>query len=428
MKTKMLVLLGAAALLALPMSALAKVGGVCSDCHTMHNSKAGATMALTDSGAASVTPNAVLLIGSCVGCHASGGTDPIETWGTSSVPQVNHSGADLAGGNFAYISGLKGGAASDRKGHNVIDMLTADATLTGPPGMGRGATSSSMHTGSAAVPNTTFTCAGNDGCHGTRNGLISAAVAASTDYVAGTAAVIDDPLTLTIDETADAIPQVGTAAVAGVKKTGLNAIKGAHHNNASGTIDGTTFDALKDGNSYRFLRGVYGVEDADWENTKDAADHNGYFGTNGSPFGTGCNDCHDPINHGSAIDASMQAPSNSISGFCATCHGTFHADTDANGSFIRHPTDYALPGTSEYAAYTVYDPSVPVARTDLTTAPGTVTPGNGQDLVSCLSCHVAHGSANEGMLRFDYAGMVADGGANTTGCFVCHTTKDTGGL
>ncbi len=55
-----------------------------------------------------------------------------------------------------------------------------------------------------------------------------------------------------------------------------------------------------------------------------------------------------------------------------------------------------------------------------------MTPGGGHDLVMCLSCHVAHGSDNAGMLRFDYADMVAGGGTNTTGCFACHTTKDTG--
>ena len=78
-------------------------------------------------------------------------------------------------------------------------------------------------------------------------------------------------------------------------------------------------------------------------------------------------------------------------------------------------------------AYTVYDPTAPVARTNLTMADNSVvTPGGGTDLVACLSCHAAHGSANEGMLRFDYADMIAGGGANTTGCFACHSTKDTG--
>jgi predicted CXXCH cytochrome family protein len=399
MKNKLLVMLAAAMFLALPMTALAKISGDCADCHTMHNSKAGAPMAqLSDGSGPSLTPFPVLLISDCVGCHASGGADAIADFNGSQVPQVySTSATDLAGGNFAYIDGAKGGGADERKGHNVIDILSADSTLTGPPGMGRGATSSSMHTASAAVPAASFTCAGNDGCHGVRNRLAGQNVDGN-----------------------------GT----NVKLQGLAAMTGAHHYNVDGQIDGTVAgaDATDPASSYRFLNGTYGTEDADWQNTVSASDHNDYFGVNGTPFVTalGCENCH-TNGHGSTTTAYMQAPSHSISGYCATCHGTFHADTDASGSFVRHPTDYALPNKTEYAAYTAYDPAAPIARTNLTLADNSVvTPGGGSDVVACLSCHVAHGSDNAGMLRFDYASMVAGGGDNTTGCFVCHTTKDTG--
>jgi predicted CXXCH cytochrome family protein len=135
--------------------------------------------------------------------------------------------------------------------------------------------------------------------------------------------------------------------------------------------------------------------------------------------------CH-AVGTGSSVTAIMTTPSHSISGYCATCHGTFHADT-TSGSFVRHPTDYALPNKTEYAAYTAYDVNAPIARTNLTLADNSlVTPGSGSDLVACLSCHVAHASDNAGMLRFDYASMVAGGGENTEGCFACHTTKDSG--
>jgi predicted CXXCH cytochrome family protein len=90
-------------------------------------------------------------------------------------------------------------------------------------------------------------------------------------------------------------------------------------------------------------------------------------------------------------------------------------------------SDYALPSKTEYAAYTLYDPNAPIARTNLTVADNSVVaPGSGTDVVACLSCHVAHGSDYAGMLRFDYATMIAGSGENGTGCFVCHTTKDTG--
>ena len=43
----------------------------------------------------------------------------------------------------------------------------------------------------------------------------------------------------------------------------------------------------------------------------------------------------------------------------------------------------------------------------------------------CLSCHQAHASDHDYMLRFDYAGMVAgtNPAADGTGCLACHTTK-----
>jgi hypothetical protein len=48
--------------------------------------------------------------------------------------------------------------------------------------------------------------------------------------------------------------------------------------------------------------------------------------------------------------------------------------------------------------------------------------------VMCLSCHRAHGSPYNDMLRWDYDGMVAGngsgGGNDGTGCFKCHSEKD----
>jgi predicted CXXCH cytochrome family protein len=51
---------------------------------------------------------------------------------------------------------------------------------------------------------------------------------------------------------------------------------------------------------------------------------------------------------------------------------------------------------------------------------------NSQGIVLCLSCHRAHGSAHDDLLRWDYAGMQAGttGAEAGSGCFICHTTKD----
>jgi hypothetical protein len=178
--------------------------------------------------------------------------------------------------------------------------------------------------------------------------------------------------------------------------------------------------ALEANGYFRFLSGhmsgdgygVEGIEDSDWQYTVAAADHNEYLGEEISLTSAG---------------GFTNILENTMTAYCTGCHGNFHTQLDTNSDWIRHPSDAVIPSTagSEYAAYTVYDPIAPVARPDLTTigAAGTVVPGT--DMVMCLSCHRAHGSPNDDMLRWDYSGMVAGGGgADGTGCFVCHTAKD----
>ncbi|RLD97852.1 MAG: hypothetical protein DRI91_04390, partial [Aquificota bacterium] len=45
---------------------MAKVTGVCSNCHTMHNSQGGSVMAFDGSG-----PYRALTRGDCIGCHGN---------------------------------------------------------------------------------------------------------------------------------------------------------------------------------------------------------------------------------------------------------------------------------------------------------------------------------------------------------------------
>jgi len=52
---------------------------------------------------------------------------------------------------------------------------------------------------------------------------------------------------------------------------------------------------------------------------------------------------------------------------------------------------------------------------------------DGRANVMCLTCHRAHASPYEDMLRWDYTAMIAgsaDSGDYNTGCFACHTGKD----
>lgn len=350
------------------------IQGPCSECHTMHNSQDNDPMTYNSSG----TPNELLLRGSCYGCHAQGGSTPVVSLTTDDIPQVLHTGAtDLAGGNFAYITGDKG-AGNENRGHNISDLTGIDTTLSTPPGV-----YASTHT--LVITSTNLTCAGSIGCHGYRQ-------------------PIGDP-------------RAGIA--------------GSHHNNLNGQL--TVAD--EPGNSYRFLTGVKGLESSDWEQNPSSTDHNEYYGRTTPIEITGCTSSFNGC-HGAAVG--VKPVDGTMSQFCATCHGNFHMigdgttsgyegiGTDATSPFIRHPTDLALPSTGEYAAYQVYNPEAPVARTTGVPAisGSTVTPGT--DAVMCLSCHRAHASNYPDMLRWDYTTMVAGGGTSTSGCFTCHSTKDDG--
>ena len=326
-------------------------------------------------------PNPFLTKGTCVGCHAQGGASKIVTIGGSPIPQVMHtdSSGDLAGGNFAYIDGTKGSGASDSKGHNVIDLVDPDTLLYAPPG----GIVLAFHDDGFTVNRTNLTCAGNNGCHGYRVG---------------------DANSTTV---------------------GIASLKGAHH----GNVDGRLTSATTVANSYRFLLGVKGIENTSdpWQN-KDSASHNEYYGE-ASPASLSCSSgtgCH--------INGYVQPPNNTISGFCGTCHGNFHTleagDSSGIGPsitspFIRHPNDIVIKDSNEYAAYTSYSTDAPVGRQTLPALPSNkVTPGS--DVVTCLSCHMAHASDYPDMLRWDYTKMITGnaGAAAGTGCFICHTTKN----
>lgn len=317
-------------------------GLLCDECHTMHNSQGGLPM--TTSG----DRNPMLLRSTCLGCHtgtnSSGGTKPF----VFSTTEPNYGGASnnsLAGGNFYWVVNGNGTKDPDRLGHNVIYLHAtdgvydfSDSDLATPPGYSGGSWTAS-----------TLTCAGPQGCHGLRDPLIA-------------------------DETDD--------------------LAGAHHAADTPPLDGSTV-----AKSYRFLKGIKGVEDDDWE-YDTTPDYNIYQG---------------------ADRASSTIDSTTISSLCAKCHGNFHNGAgNIEGDFfetpwLRHPTDYDFSGLST-VSYGTYTATVPIAYVDSTTTPS-------KKIVMCLSCHRAHGSPNEGLLRWDYRAWPLDGGV-INGCAVCHTTKD----
>ncbi len=360
----------------------AMISGICSDCHTMHNSQDNAPMNFDNS----TTPNENLTRGSCFGCHAQGGGSPIVTVGNSVIPQVMHSSSvALAAGNFGYITGMAGSGAADSKGHNIDGLTGVDSVLYAPPG-GIVNVGGPSHVLGNTVNTNTLTCAGNNGCHGYRH------------YGPG-----------------------------GDSTYRVKGITGSHHKNVDGQLDQATEPA----NSYRFLMAVKGLESSDWQENASSSNHNEYYALP-APIQLGCSSpavkCHE------GPGGLTQPPDGTMSQFCATCHGNFHTLTTsesdgvgsvANSPFIRHPTDLSLPVTGEYADYTVYNINAPVARLTVpAVSSSVVTPGS--DAVMCLSCHMSHASDYPDMLRWNYDTMISGnaGAAAGTGCFVCHTTKD----
>lgn len=182
----------------------------------------------------------------------------------------------------------------------------------------------------------------------------------------------------------------------------FESILGSHHADDS-VIDGSTT-----AKSYRFLRnankvkGVLGLEDDEWNQNSSSTKHNEY-----SP---------------------------SIDLLCASCHGNFHNKIGKGSPWFRHPTGVVLPKRGEYINYNpevpspsdkpgirIYSLDAPVGREKVPKLPSDeINPG--EDIVTCLSCHVAHSSPYESILRWDYDNIYT-GENGKGGCLICHTGK-----
>lgn len=363
--------------------AFGQVKGHCATCHTMHNSQNNAKMVYMGSiggswagwngstlngGNASPGPQPTLLATDCVGCHTSNNSDTIITVGDNKIPIVFNTVTPvkpLAGGNFFWVAQSGG----DARGHNVRGISGKDAVLDMAPGT-LGCDSTSCHD-SLTYPDHEK---GKNGCQGCHQG----------------------------------IKHHGTTVTSG---------------NPAGADEGYyRFLCAPQAHIDESLGGgcVNGIEDANWEQNATASTHNIYYGGNGTV------DMFDEI---------LENPE-SMGKFCAGCHGRFHSPGHeqyyvANGGgddpWLRHPADSVIPASGEYASYTVYNTTVPVARPpslfSITNA-NIVTPGS--DKVFCLSCHRAHGSQYMDMLRWDYNKMDAGttGPSAGTGCFKCYSKKD----
>jgi hypothetical protein len=353
----------------------ANITGNCSNCHTMHNSQNGQgevqTYSVGTITTGVLTPQQYLLKGDCIACHA-GSIGMTNSFGApivihTTAPTGQGAGKTLAGGDFYWVA--TGLGATNSKGHNVSGLAAQEASpMNAPPGFDSGATTGFAFGTVGSTWTNQLTCAGTYGCHGQHD------------------------------------------------STG---IKGAHHGNIGGTATqaGPSSAPTTVGSSYRFLGGIRGLEQSQWNWNETASSHNEYFGVDS------------PNNRDQA--STTYANKDTISFSCAECHGFFHSRIDDNATgaspWFRHPTDIVLKGSGEYLNYTAYSTEAPVARGSVKTSSGsTVTPGlatgDNSAIVMCLSCHRAHGSPYFKMIRWDYKGWPASGGTN--GCNVCHTSKN----
>ncbi|MFH1673225.1 MAG: cytochrome c3 family protein [Pseudomonadota bacterium] len=322
-KSFLVVFIGVLSLLIAGGTGYAAVGGLCSNCHTMHNSQGGVDLD-------ALGPYGALTKGTCLGCHTTTGTDPLGD--ANNYPYVKLGGGAtnwLAGGYFT-----DGGLNHDDNSHTLASTVTP---------------------------------AGFDGVGGT-----------FTNYSGGT----------------DGLSCAGTAGCHGVQTTAnqATAISGGHHGNNT---------AL----GYRMLcvdtEKVDGTGASDYEEALNLAPD--------------AADPHNLYNAGVATNAT-------ISELCGKCHGDFHgtANTKIGDDWVRHPTDNLITTTWEIQTITNY------TATDWKFNPaGTVdmaAPATGNLYVTCLSCHRAHGTEYNDVLRFDYAAQSA-GGGGTTGCLGCHTAQ-----
>jgi len=359
-------------------AAWARVSGPCVDCHTMHNSQNGAEVVAGG-------PYRALTKGDCAGCHTGTNT------GSNNIPYVmdtsepnygtfGNEGDTLAGGNFYWVA--DDGGDDDTKGHNVVYLSNQDSNIgLTPPGWDNANFPAAGESGQYVADGATswskqLTCAGTYGCHGTHD-----------------------------------------------KDDDFQAISGAHHADDD-VIDGSTV-----GTSFRFLYGVVGIEDDDWEYQPTSTQHNQYY----------------------AVDRADVFPNNpasadpgSINYLCAECHGKFHSGSGSAGAddedsttgspWIRHPTDFDMNNVAskEYGDYPgpfdsagTYWPVAPVGTDDLSAGVRSQVLQTDDDaIVLCVSCHRAHGSPYADLLRWDYSQCDASSGSpGNCGCYACHTTK-----
>ncbi|MBE0598775.1 MAG: cytochrome c3 family protein [Desulfuromonadales bacterium] len=349
--------------LLLPLRGEAAVQGLCSDCHTMHNSQQNTLVAFTleNTGERIARPEAFgkLLKTDCVGCHSHAGPETIVTLGDSRVPVVfnlteptyppdGSTSSTLAGGNFHWLL-----QAGDPHGHNVQAISGPDYRFPGfaPGGVPRTEDCADCHT-TLATPQS-----GCNGCH-------------------------------TPHHHAD-----GDSLVVGREEGWYRFL---------GSV------MQRDGSPLPPPAGVAGIEAPDWEQNPLSSRHNVYQGKPGpyvnfletGSINQKCAGCHGLFHSQTAAES-------------AWIRHPVDAAIPDRGEFTGFSTyDPLVPVgrqnvTPEDANFTSIN--------------------RGSDLVACISCHRPHGSPYPAMLRWGYRAWPGidphTGQPAVNGCAVCHTAK-----
>ena len=338
----------------------AKVTGVCSNCHTIHNSQGGET--LEASG-----PYELLLKGDCVGCHTGdndGGSTPYVMSTTEPDFGIGTEGG-LAGGSFFWVAQTIGGYG-DACGHNVMGIAGQDEAITVVEG----------------APGGQAPCAGS--CH----------------------------MTLAVAQTS--IPTLGS----GCQGCHLNVMH--HTDEGTGTkyVGASPWYRFLSGHQSGTGKGVVGIEDSDWQFTKSMGDHNEYLGVSGPKTSKGgfdhsgntttafCTGCHGNFHQQDLTDTGaspwLRHPSDSV------------IPNSGEYAFRLTPYNLNVPVARDAATMTTLGNS----------PGSSIAAGKDMVMcLSCHVAHGSP-YPDMLRFDYSLMNAGAGGGSSGRGCFTCHTTKD----
>lgn len=340
----------------------ARVTGECSNCHTMHNSQGGTDIGVQIGYApTSVAKASLLRANGCLGCHATTG----DGWtGVGGAPIVYNTGGPTYG-DFQPDGKRVGLAAGNFYW-----------TTEGSGERGHSGISGIPYADDISIPSNQRTECGTKECHTALSDKGCESCHLPAHHKHGTTTTIVD------------------------EEDGYYRFLGPIRESQGG--------------SDQHLWGVRGYEDPDWQKTSASSDHNEY---SGEAETTGYH---------------------SISRHCG-CHYNYPTTwgTCRNfsvGSRAYHKATQVLPDPgavgAKYKGYVGYnehpsgpwdyDPKLPIARTNIT---GSWLVNkvyhSTTDALMCLTCHRAHASPYNKMLRWDNTLDLAKPGAYY-GCMGCH--------